>query len=211
VRRPSAGAIASVASSTNTTRAQPRDNRVFEPHVLIADPNAFPAPTGCVRRVKGVLDSPYVIEYEGAFTFPVPVAHLWSTMVQFDRFPSWWSWLHEFSVKGSGLEHGTVLHGIVAPPLPYRMRLDVVVDECVPGRRITAFVHGDLEGAATLTFDGDGTEARVQATWTLEMMQRPMRMAARVAHPLLRWGHDRVVAATVDGFRRHLVGQDSRG
>jgi hypothetical protein len=36
------------------------------------------------------------------------------------------------------------------------------------------------------------------------MMQRPMRVAARVAPPVLRWGHDRVVDATVAGFRRHL-------
>jgi hypothetical protein len=36
------------------------------------------------------------------------------------------------------------------------------------------------------------------------MMQRPMRAAARVASPVLRWGHDRVVAATVSGFRRQL-------
>ncbi len=36
------------------------------------------------------------------------------------------------------------------------------------------------------------------------MMQRPMRLADRVAHPLLQWGHDRVVDVTVTGFRRHL-------
>ena len=112
-----------------------------------------------VRRVTGVPSSAYVIEYDGTFTFPVPVAQLWATMVQVDRFSSWWSWLHEFSVEGEGLERGTVLHGIVAPPLPYRMRLDVVLDECVPERRITALVHGDLEGAAQLTFDGDDAEA----------------------------------------------------
>ena len=154
--------------------------------------------------------SPYVIEYDGTFTFPVPVAQVWATMVQVDRFPSWWSWLDEFSVEGEGLEHGTVLRGTVAPPLPYRMRLDVVVDECIPERRITARVHGDLEGAAKLTFNGDDAEARVHATWTIEMMQRPMRLASRIAHPLLRWGHDRVVDATVDGFRRQLGGENSR-
>jgi hypothetical protein len=155
--------------------------------------------------------SVYEIEYDRTFTFPVPVTQLWATMVQVDRFPSWWSWLHEFSVEGNGLEHGTVLHGIVAPPppLPYRMRLDVVIDECIPQRRLTAFVHGDLEGAAKFVLDGDDAAARVHAMWTIEMMQRPMRLAARFAHPLLRWGHDRVVDATVDGLRRHLVGDVS--
>jgi hypothetical protein len=41
------------------------------------------------------------------------------------------------------------------------------------------------------------------------MMQRPMRLAARVAYPLLRWGHDRVVEATVAGFRRQLARDDT--
>jgi hypothetical protein len=40
--------------------------------------------------------------------------------------------------------------------------------------------------------------------WTVEMMQRPMRLADRMAHPLLQWGHDRVVEITVAGFRRRL-------
>jgi hypothetical protein len=160
--------------------------------------------------VQRVHSSAHVIEYDGTFTFPVPVAVLWSAMARVDRFSSWWNWLHEFSVEGSGLQDGTVLHGVVVPPLPYRMRLDVVLQECVPERRIVALVHGDLEGAAQLTFDGDDTEAHAHASWTIEMMQRPMRIAARIAHPLLRLGHDRVVDATVDGFRRHLAGSDAR-
>jgi hypothetical protein len=151
-----------------------------------------------------------VIEYDGTFTFPVPVGRLWATMVRVDRFPSWWSWLREFSVEGETLERGTVLHGIVAPPLPYRMKLDVIVEDLVPERCVTALVHGDLEGTARLTFEGDESETRAHATWTVEMMQRSMRLAARIAHPLLRWGHDRVVDATVDGFRRRLVSDGTR-
>jgi hypothetical protein len=149
-----------------------------------------------------------VVEYDGAFVFPVCLGRLWASLADFDQFPSWWGWLREFSVDGSGLEPGTVLHGLVAPPLPYRMRLDVVIEECVPEHWIAAAVHGDLEGAATLLFDGNDAEARIHATWTVEMMQRPMRLAARFGHPLLRWGHDRVVDATVEGFRRQLVGED---
>jgi len=46
---------------------------------------------------------------------------------------------------------------------------------------------------------------RVSASWTLEMTQRRMRTAARIAHLVLRWGHDRVIDATVRNFRRHLA------
>jgi hypothetical protein len=151
-----------------------------------------------------------VIDYDATFVFPVSVAQLWATMARVDCYSSWWSWLDEFSAEGAGLAQGTVLHGIVVPPLPYRMRLDVVLEDCVPERSISALVHGDLEGAARLTFDGDDAETRAHATWRIEMMQRPMRMAARIAPPLLRWGHDRVVEATVDGFRRHVVEEGRR-
>jgi hypothetical protein len=38
----------------------------------------------------------------------------------------------------------------------------------------------------------------------VEVMQRPLRAAARVAPGLLRWSHDRVVEATVRSFRTRL-------
>jgi hypothetical protein len=41
------------------------------------------------------------------------------------------------------------------------------------------------------------------------MMQPGMRLAARFAPRLLRWGHDRVVANTVNGLRRHLADEPS--
>jgi hypothetical protein len=154
--------------------------------------------------------SVYVIEYEGTFTFPVSSERLWGMMSRFDSFCSWWTWLRDFWVEGESLDTGTVLHGVVAPPLPYRMRLDVVLHECIPEHRIAASVHGDLEGTACLIFEGDDAATEVHATWTIEMMQRTMRLAARIGHPLLRWGHDRVVDATVDGFRRHLFDENGR-
>lgn len=158
-----------------------------------------------VRRYREVVArSPCVIEYQRTFGFPVAAEQLWAAMTQFDSFCSWWSWLREFSVDGTPLEVGTVLHGVVEPPLPYRMRLDVVVDRCEPAHRIGAAIHGDLEGTAVLDLEGDDDETFVHAAWTIEMMQAPMRLAARIGHPVLRWGHDRVVDATVDGFRRHL-------
>ena len=150
---------------------------------------------------------PYVIEYEGAFHLDLPPNEVWAIISRTDRFEDWWSWLRELEVEGKALQSGSALRGVVVPPLPYRMRLEVVLEECVMPRRIDAVVSGDLEGNASLTFtpDGDGTQATVG--WTIEMMQRPMRLAARVAPPLLRWGHDLVVQATVEGFRRTLAAE----
>lgn len=144
--------------------------------------------------------SPYVISYRGRFAFDLAPRHVWSTIEHTERFEAWWPWLRQVRLDGAGLEDGAELHGLVSPPVPYQMRVRVVLDRCVAPHRIDATVHGDLEGEARLVLDPGGpdgtggTEAEV--SWTIEMMQRPMRLAARVAHPLLRWGHDRVVEAT---------------
>jgi carbon monoxide dehydrogenase subunit G len=149
--------------------------------------------------------SPYVIDYEGSFHLDLPPDQVWAIISHTDRFEDWWGWLREFETEGRDLATGSVLRGVVVPPLPYRMRLEVLLVKSAKPRRIDAVVSGDLRGTATLTFtpDGDGTEASV--SWTIEMMQRTMRVAARLAHPLLRWGHDLVVQATVDNFRRLLA------
>lgn len=148
--------------------------------------------------------SPYVIEYAGSFTFPRPPEEVWSSMQHVDRFERWWTWLKDFHVDGAGLETGAVLHGVVVPPLPYRLRVRIALVQCVRPHRIEAAIHGDLEGAAHIDLEPerDGTRARVSSS--VEVMQRPLRVAARLAPWVVRWGHDCVVEATVSSFRRHL-------
>jgi carbon monoxide dehydrogenase subunit G len=149
--------------------------------------------------------TPPVIEYRGRFEFPVTPAELWSTIEQSESFEAWWPWLQEFTLEGGELRSGTVMHGVVAPPLPYRIRVDVELVSCDRPGSIDAVVHGDLEGSASLRVAPEGPAGcTVEARWTVEMMQKPMRIASRFAHPLLRFGHDRVVEMTVRSFRRHL-------
>jgi hypothetical protein len=149
--------------------------------------------------------SPYVIDYAGRFAFPVQTSELWEAIGRLDQFEGWWGWLSELEVDGPGLQTGSVLRGTVAPPVPYRMRVVVELDRCVPGRLIDASVKGDLVGEAHLRLDPAPDGTMTEVAWSLEMMQLPMRLAARVAYPLLRWGHDRVVEATVRGFRAQLL------
>jgi carbon monoxide dehydrogenase subunit G len=146
-----------------------------------------------------------VIDYRGRFAFDVSPQAIWSSIERSERFETWWAWLREFRLEGPGLVAGAVLHGVVSPPVPYTMRIRVVIDRCVPGRQIDATVHGDLEGVARVVLEPTGTGTVAEVAWTVEMTQRSMRMAGRVAHPLMRWAHDRVVEATVAGMRRHLA------
>lgn len=145
-----------------------------------------------------------VIEYRKEFGFDVSPSDLWEAIEHSDRFEDWWSWLEEFRLDGSCLEQGATLRGVVSPPLPYRMQVSVELIRCERPERIDALVHGDLEGEARLRMRPAPSGARVDVAWTIEMMQRPMRLASRLAHPVLQWGHDRVVDMTVAGFRRHV-------
>jgi hypothetical protein len=70
-----------------------------------------------------------------------------------------------------------------------------------------ARIRGDLEGVGSLVARPRDEGSSVEVAWDVEMMQRPMRLANRMAHPLLQWGHDRVVELTVAGFRRRLAAQ----
>ncbi len=142
--------------------------------------------------------------YRRDHEFSVSPAELWDAIGEVDRFEEWWTWLEEFRLEGVSLEKGAVLHGVIAPPLPYRMRIQVELTRCEPPRTIEALIHGDLEGQASLELRAQGVGSSVEVAWTVEMMQRPMRLADRMAHPLLQWGHDRVVELTVEGFRRRL-------
>jgi hypothetical protein len=148
-----------------------------------------------------------VIECEDSFCFPVEPAVLWRTIERFESFESWWVWLHEFQVDGHGLVAGTVLPGVVTPPIPYRLSVVVRLVHCEPRRQIEAEVSGDLLGSAVLRLDAEDGGTRVAVGWSLEMLREPLRTASRVAYPLVRWGHDRVVDMAVAGFsRRALAG-----
>jgi carbon monoxide dehydrogenase subunit G len=149
--------------------------------------------------------SPYVIEYSGVFDFPCPPDQVWSAMRRVDRFECWWGWLKEFHVEGRGLEAGAVLHGVVVPPLPYRLDVRIALVECVRPQRIEAAIHGDLEGSARLVLEPECEGTRAKVSSNIELVQPPLRVAARVAPWAVRWGHDRVVEATVSSFRVHVL------
>lgn len=151
-----------------------------------------------------------MIDYRGSFEFDLPPEAMWDALEHYERFEGWWGWLHEFHADGRGLETGSVLQGVVSPPVPYEMRVSVSLDKSVRPQDIAASVTGDLEGTAHLHLTPRGGGSRVEVDWKIEMRQRSMRLAARLASPLLRWGHDRVVEMTVSGFRRNLSRETER-
>jgi carbon monoxide dehydrogenase subunit G len=145
-----------------------------------------------------------VIEYRRAYEFAATPQELWAAVEEVDQFEARWPWLEEFRLEGATLKTGSVLYGVVAPPLPYRMRIRIELTRCEPPTEIEATIKGDLEGFACIEMRPSSAGTTAEVAWTVEMMQQPMRLACRFGRPLLQWGHDRVVEITVAGFRRRL-------
>jgi uncharacterized protein YndB with AHSA1/START domain len=150
-----------------------------------------------------------VISYRRDYYFGLPPDRLWERIGEVDQFEGWWPWLSEFRLDGDGLSEGSVLRGVVSPPLPYRMRLEIELRHCERPRAIDATVRGDLTGEATLRMRPEHAGSRVEVAWTIEMRQPVMRLAFRLGRPLMQWGHDRVVEVTVAGFRRRIQAPES--
>jgi len=145
-----------------------------------------------------------VITYRREFHFDLSPEVLWERIQEFDQFEGWWPWLTGLQVEGDGLVAGTILHGAVTPPLPYRMKIRIEIVEVDPTRSISGVISGDLIGDARIRFRPEDANTCVEVAWTIEMQQPAMRLAARVTGPLMQWGHDRVVDITVAGFRRRI-------
>ena len=148
---------------------------------------------------------PTVVEYHESFIFAVRPEVIWNRLAHPEQFGMWFRWLSETYLEGPGLVPGAVLRGVVAPPLPYRLRLSVWMRHVEPPTLLEADVEGDLRGPASFVFDPLDVGSRVSVDWRLEMRQPALRLAARLSPPILRWGHDRVVDWTVSSFRHHLL------
>ena len=152
------------------------------------------------------MSSPYIFEYERAYDFALDRTAMWDALLRTDRYETWWEWMRDLRVEGSPATPGSVFSFAVVAPIPFSMHLRVRVEEVVPERSIAASVEGDLRGRALMRFEDQPNGCRATVSWSVELMQRALRVGARVAHPVLRWGQDWAVGTALRGFERHLRG-----
>jgi hypothetical protein len=108
-------------------------------------------------RLVTVSGSPCVIDYRGTHRFSVPTETVWAPIECTNEFERGRAWLGDFRLDGPGLRPASSMVGAVSPPLPYRVRVGVELEDCVRSATIDATVHGDLEGRADVAFEPDGT------------------------------------------------------
>ena len=144
-----------------------------------------------------------MMDYRGSFVFPLTPEEMWAT-IDFSSFEEWWPWMRDLEVRG-GLEPGADVSFTVVTPLPYRMSLRLLLEEVEETVMIAGRVTGDLEGPAHLEIAEHEEGCVLTLVWEVEMMQRPMRIAAAVARPILERAHDWAVDVAIRGFKRHVV------
>jgi hypothetical protein len=155
------------------------------------------------------MGSPYVFDYRGEFRFEdADPDLLWDKLRQRDMYPEWWPWMRDLKATGTGIDPGVELDFLVVSPLPYRMRLKVRVADSTRPQAVDAQVDGHLRGTGKIRMWDEGAGATaVEVSWSVEVVDRAMRVGARVARPLIRWGQDWAVRVALRNFRNHLVAE----
>lgn len=145
-----------------------------------------------------------MIRSDRRVTFDEPPEQVWEAVTHPERYTTWWPWLRR--LDAAGLAEGEVWVCHVQPPLPYALRFTITIGEVVAGRSVQASVGGDITGTACvdLTPLDDATEVHVVSD--LAPSAGVLRAFARVARPLVTWGHDWVLDQGVRQFRARPLG-----
>jgi uncharacterized protein YndB with AHSA1/START domain len=154
-----------------------------------------------------VPDPMHVLHLDRRYHFAAAPDEVWAHMERTEQFPDWWRWLREFETGGGGLATGGMLRGLVVPPIPYRFRVSIHLEDVVPAVAIRASLADDLSGPAELRLEPRGTGTDLTIRWEVEMRKPAMRSAARFARPLLVWGHDQVIDVTLRRFEHVVAGE----
>jgi hypothetical protein len=153
-----------------------------------------------------VPDPMHMLHLDRRYLFRADVEEVWHNMGRVEEFPDWWRWLRDFDIQGSGLETGGVLSGLVVPPIPYRFRVSIHMEDVQPNRSIRASLSGDLTGPAAVDLRQTTAGCELTIRWDVEMQKPSMRSASRFCRPLLVWGHDQVIEITLRRFEA-VVGE----
>lgn len=135
--------------------------------------------------------SPVRFESDRRYQLAVPPAELWASLARVDDYQSWWPWLRLFDARQ--LARDEIWDCLVQPPLPYRVRFAVTLDEVRAPTTVLASITGDVVGDARLEISErpDGSEARLVSH--LEPGNGFLKAVARLAAPVVRYGHDWVL------------------
>ncbi len=125
---------------------------------------------------------------------------LWDHLSATGSYTQWWPWLRRFE-PGDGFVADERWSCEVSPPLPYRVRFDVRLDDVQTARRVASTITGDIGGTAVLTMAESPTGTSARLVSDLRPTNRVLRGYGAVARPLVEFGHNWIL----DQGRRQFV------
>jgi carbon monoxide dehydrogenase subunit G len=148
--------------------------------------------------------SRYVVDYDNVVFLSAAPRDVWRALEDVDRLARWSVWVQHLHMDSDRFRPGVAVDVGLSTPLPVRLRLRIVIEDCDPTALLVAKVEGDLAGSARLRLMAEGSGTRAELSWSFEMMHNGMRAMAMTSGRLMRWGHDAVAAATIRSFAHRL-------
>jgi len=109
-------------------------------------------------------------------------------------------------LDGEPLAEGSTISFTIDPPIHYRLKIAVHVNEADEGRFLRGRVTGDLVGDATFELWGDEA-SEVEVMWDVEIRSPVIRPVIVIARPILLRAQIWAVEVALRGFRRYLEEQ----
>src|SRR5947209_20237465 len=103
------------------------------------------------------------------------------------------------------MREGARWRAVIQSPLPYALRVELLLDDVVPCERLATTVTGDIEGRASLHLTPTASGSAIDIEWHMRPRSRAMQMAGLLARPLLRWSHEWVLARGLEQFRQRAL------
>ena len=144
-----------------------------------------------------------LIRSDRRYDLDVAVPYVWDAMASPADFTGWWPWLGAFD--GRRLAPGERWNCVVQPPLPYRVGFLLTIGEVIEEEVVTATVSGDIRGKARIDLvprEEGGSIVRLRAE--LSPSNAALQVVARIARPVVTFGHDWVLDTGFRQFRSHL-------
>ena len=153
----------------------------------------------------------FVYRLNSQWSFAAPLDAVWRAIADADGWPSWWPGIQSTRLAdgdGDGRGLGALRRYCCRGALPLQLRFDARITRIEPPHLIEGRACGDLDGVGRCRLSHARGQTRVCFDWQV-VHQRGLwpRALAPLAHALLRWNHDRLMAAGGRGLERHLARQ----
>lgn len=138
--------------------------------------------------------------------FDAPLELVWNAVADADGWPAWWPGITSVVLApGDTLGLGAVRRYTCRSALPLRLSFVARVTRIVPQRLIEGQACGDLVGSGRCSLACAQGHTTVRFDWRVRTASAWLNRLAPLAHPLLRWNHDRLMQAGGRGLERHLA------